>query len=80
MQYRIKEISKEAYMPQRSTDGNEWHDGVPVPAPSLSCAHGYVASMRQFDARDSEGVVVWTSEWKIAEDPKEVASFFDFLV
>jgi hypothetical protein len=83
MKYRIKELNANAFMVQRSLDGETWHDGVPVPAPTEALAHAYVASMREFDARDTEGVVVWHSEW--VDRPKTelvegtVMRFEDFL-
>jgi hypothetical protein len=83
MQYQIKELPEQkGWMPQRSTDGKKWNDGVPVPAATLPMAHLYVSSMQQFDANDSDGVVVWSSDWPeptTSVEERTVTRFEDFL-
>lgn len=86
MKYRILELNANAFMAQRSIDGKTWHDGTPGPAHAIALAHVYVASMREFDARDTAGVVVWHSAWvdvpeekKLRLDPLSVERFEDFL-
>lgn len=67
-EYRISRLDDgSGFMPQRGVSGNldgisrrmYWCDAVPVPAPTLEMAETYLASIQQFDLRDSPGVIVF---------------------
>ena len=66
-EYRIVETAEGFFMPQRGIpEGSDaivsrfvWRDAVPEAAPSLEVAGAYVNSLKTFDARQSDGRVVW---------------------
>jgi hypothetical protein len=58
------------FMPQRGVSSNlegigrwtYWRDAVPMAAPTVQIAEAWVVSLRDFDARQSEGKIVWKEE------------------